>query len=372
MSTILENSIWPNPDPEGPLGLEKREIPDGINTPWPDGDALIGNVVYKNGLISGFVDTKALILNESRTTTIPYDYVDIALDHSMENNLTINKGERCKYLKVKYIEFPLVLPPGYIELDYIETSGTQMIDMSYIIDTSTGIRGSWQQTAIYGGLAAGVVGSQDAETRFCPVYFSSGYYKGVFGYGKNFYFAPYLNNYMEPVEVLLNWLNDKRSVFYFDGTTAEGQDLAALEVRESNKITLCSGIYRHFGFQISQDSDIIFDFIPVLNADKEPGLWDKINNRFFGNTGTGTLGYKIKNSTITVKPVSSPEPKTFSLRDPYYVAPSGVYAQKIGENKIEILADTEETTGDNWEHFANTAEAYEHFGITPEEIEYQN
>ena len=91
---------WPNPD--GDLGVNKVAIPDGVNTFWPDGDALVGNFVYKDGKLVGFVDTKALTVNESKSTTFPYDYVNIQVDKSLEGTMTFNKGERTKYLTISY------------------------------------------------------------------------------------------------------------------------------------------------------------------------------------------------------------------------------------------------------------------------------
>jgi hypothetical protein len=99
------------------------------------------------------------------------------------------------------------------------------------------------------------------------------------------------------------------------------------------------------------------DFIPALrNADGVAGMFDRVSKQFFDNDGTGSFGYRIKGA-----------PATFALRDPHRVAPSGVYARKVGENELEVLADTEETTGEGWEWFPTTAEAYEHFGITEQE-----
>lgn len=94
MSNILENSIWPNND--GELGKNKVKIPDNINDKWPDGDAFIDNFIYKNGKLAGFVDTKALINNDSSETGFDYDYVDISLESIDKDSLTINKGPRCK------------------------------------------------------------------------------------------------------------------------------------------------------------------------------------------------------------------------------------------------------------------------------------
>lgn len=100
MSKTLQNSIWPNTD--GKLGTIKTEIPDGTTNPWPEGDALIGKFVYKNDRLVGFVDTKALTLNSSKKTTINYDYTEISLPCISEGDLTITRGSRSKYFKVKW------------------------------------------------------------------------------------------------------------------------------------------------------------------------------------------------------------------------------------------------------------------------------
>ena len=95
----IDYTLWPNTD--GNLGEIKVQIPDGVATTWPEGDALVGNFVYKNGLLSGFVDTKALTVNESKSTIINYDYFDIELPFT-EGEITITRGERSKYFNVRY------------------------------------------------------------------------------------------------------------------------------------------------------------------------------------------------------------------------------------------------------------------------------
>jgi hypothetical protein len=97
-------------------------------------------------------------------------------------------------------------------------------------------------------------------------------------------------------------------------------------------------------------------------------MWDTVSRRKLPNDGTGRFGYRIKGEDEGVPPNAT----TYSLRaprDPYYVAPSGVYARTVGENKLEILADTEETTGEGWVWFANTGEAHAHFGIVQDNEE---
>jgi hypothetical protein len=96
----IDYTLWPNTD--GQLGKIKTTIPDGVNKHWPDGDILVDNYVYKNGNLAGFVDTKALINNDSKSTIINYDYVNIHLDSIKEGDITFNRGERSKYFNITF------------------------------------------------------------------------------------------------------------------------------------------------------------------------------------------------------------------------------------------------------------------------------
>ena len=96
----IDYTLWPNTD--GNLGNIKISIPDSVTTTWPEGDALVGNFVYKDGLLSGFVDTKALIVNESRSTAFPYDYVNIHLDSIFKGDIRVKGGAKPEYLIVTY------------------------------------------------------------------------------------------------------------------------------------------------------------------------------------------------------------------------------------------------------------------------------
>ena len=98
--SILENSIWPNTN--GKLGKIKVQIPDGVTTKWPEGDAIIGNFVYDKGKLVGFVDTKALVPNDTRTTNIPYDYVNVHFFSIGDGTMTFNLDERCKRFTVTF------------------------------------------------------------------------------------------------------------------------------------------------------------------------------------------------------------------------------------------------------------------------------
>ena len=141
---LLSNSIWPNS--EGPLGQNKVQIPDGVTVKWPEGDALIGNFVYDGGHLVGFVDTKALIVNDSKSTTLPYDYVNIRLTSIKEGDMTFNKGERCKYLTITYSSGnsgdTIVLGTKYVNCRTVDE--VVAVDPNYL--TNDIVDGVWNQS----------------------------------------------------------------------------------------------------------------------------------------------------------------------------------------------------------------------------------
>ena len=94
----LANSIWPNGmkvDSDGhavfyPLGTNKVEVPTSASE-WPQGDKLISPFVYdKDDKLVGFVDTKALTVSGTTTTTMNYNHIEADFSSISEGTLTVN------------------------------------------------------------------------------------------------------------------------------------------------------------------------------------------------------------------------------------------------------------------------------------------
>ena len=111
---------------------------------------------------------------------------------------------------------------------------------------------------------------------------------------------------------------------------------------------------------LTSGTEIVRDLLPLLDDNNIPCLFDKKNKQCFYNAGTGTFGYNIKTEETQSIP--------FSLRNPYYTAPSGVWVKVINENNVDVVADTELENGEEQGYmwFANTPDAFKHFGIEQE------
>lgn len=215
MTTIqtLPNSVWPNGlkrDEEGyvnfyPLGTNKVDI---STITWPEGTEVKSPFVYQDDKLVGFVDTKALEIDNNDTTIdINYTHFDADLDSIMENTLTINAPANAA-VNVKYgavdkvltekiekligkgkcevrfdkdnnkatiavaldtteaqladveslltrvlpsnleteIEWADGLPTSYTRLEYLESTGTQYINTDIVVTNDLEIRGEFQKT----------------------------------------------------------------------------------------------------------------------------------------------------------------------------------------------------------------------------------
>lgn len=251
------------------------------------------------------------------------------------------------------------LPPGFAELEYLESSGTQWIDSGLKGDNTSVIRCSFLVFG-YGTNGFRTYGCVDVQNNLS--FYSS-------GAGGNLRFGNTTQIRIVPSAEDIEVVQSAAGVS-INGVFQAYEETPPFETPSSllicNTAALSAGsplVGRFYSFKHLKNGVVEQDLIPVIReSDSEPGFWDKLGRRFLPNVGSGTFGYKVKRTGETVAPMS--------LRDPYYVAPSGVYARLVAKNELDIIADTDieadvaEQYGYTW--FANTAAAYEHFGIVSE------
>ena len=155
----LANSIWPNGmivDSDGyavfnDLGTDKIPVPTNTSD-WPEGDELISPFVYKNKTLVGFVDTKAMTVDNPTAITLDYNRIEADFSSIEEGMLTItapnatdvkytwanssssdtgNSGDTVvlgtKYLGCKTIDEVKAVDPNYLTNDIIDGSWTQSL-----------------------------------------------------------------------------------------------------------------------------------------------------------------------------------------------------------------------------------------------------
>lgn len=261
------------------------------------------------------------------------------------------------------------LPVGFTLLEYLESSGTQYIELPEVFYLN-------QANIPDSGIKLRSKDYKLVNNNYIFRVNCGGVYNGT-PFNQYFYIG-LRNTTYNALSIGLNGYNHFSSSTYEDGKifTAEvnfldsnitkwdddqrGDLWALVTSTQSTSTTLMkNATCKLIDAVLTSGTEITRKLIPVLDANGTPCMYDTVSHTCFRNQGAGTFGYRIKHTGETFAPMS--------LRDPYYTAPSGVYARLIAENELDIIADTEEPQGDGWEWFANTAAAYEHFGIVSEE-----
>lgn len=265
-----------------------------------------------------------------------------------------------------------VLPAGFTELEYLESSGSQYIETLLEVDATCGAKVDWEMTRVsnYSNVLS-VTNSTVDGFLINEGGFSVPYWNGVAAKFLGVFMSNGIASYTLDEEARtgvrytseLNYFNSRQVKLNTESLGLIPETVQSFPCvnpvlfgssRNGTPLGTARLTGKIFRVQISKGAALTMYLVPVLDENGTPCMFDKVSRQCFYNRGSGSFGYRIKGA-----------PTTFALRDPHRVAPSGVYARRIAENELEIVADTEEVTGEGWEWFSNTAEAYEHFNIVP-------
>ena len=190
------------------------------------------------------------------------------------------------------------LPSGYIELDYIESNGSQCINTNFNPNNNTRIKLDFElfniseTTAFFGGrndTQVNVFGAWfTTSNTFCPHYGNVSYSthpisipdgsRRVYEIDKNYAIAG-------------NSINELTT-----GTFQSSYPLYLFTMNSGGVIDSRKAKGRLYSCQIWDNETLIRDFIPVLQySDGKAGLYDKINSTFYADTSGGNFIYNKTN-----------------------------------------------------------------------------
>lgn len=195
------------------------------------------------------------------------------------------------------------LPSEYMQLEYLEATGTQYIDTGELLNENFGIEVDFQSNKKVGSTFQSIFGSQSSSTAYrlsyiiisnntaTRVYLSNSNLFDIdmlFGnvddankrhrYGINAYS---LKAYRDNKEILIQ----RRGVF------STQYSIYVLARNNANTATnLATG--KLYGIKCWLKESIIHHLIPALHiADSKPGMYDLVSGQFFVNQGTGEFSY---------------------------------------------------------------------------------
>jgi hypothetical protein len=198
------------------------------------------------------------------------------------------------------------LPAGYLAAEFLESTGTQYIDTGYVPKKTSGV---FARVGISGGyfdpFILGCRNNASTNTRWVPPRprnFEGGLYTNGFGWGS--WLLTLNSSQRDTLSPALSWLNYKNE----HKAKLQGKDQSApvsVNLDDLPFTPLYSAFM--FGFNIAgspaltnnnisfyfveftEDEKIKMSFIPAIDAQGVPCMYDKVSNQPFDNDGTGAF-----------------------------------------------------------------------------------
>lgn len=194
-----------------------------------------------------------------------------------------------------------VAPPYYTPLEYLESTGTQYINSLYTPSLNTKIEIDFQFTSNTTYNYTRVFG--------CRSTWDNGFYLGTdmnrVGTSYSYWYL-FSNKYRERGTINARFSLDRR-VITLDKTvlTIDGVNEATINATtftpyaticlfgayDESETTPKTGIYKMYGCKLYESDVLVRDFIPVLDGDGTPCLYEKVEDKFYYNDGSGTFLY---------------------------------------------------------------------------------
>ena len=196
----------------------------------------------------------------------------------MGNVLFMRKGETHSK--------PIVgLPDGYIELEYIESSGTQYIDTGFKPNGNTRVILSAYNLSASSSWIYGTWHAID-DTQFATNVQDT--YSVRYGSGK----AQLGNMPVGDIEI-----DQTKNAYNYNGKTGTisaqafscDYNMYLFAICAAGKVSSGKFTGRIKACQIYDNDTLVRDFVPCINRSGEIGLYDRVNKTFYGNAGTGTF-----------------------------------------------------------------------------------
>lgn len=179
------------------------------------------------------------------------------------------------------------LPSGYTKLEYIESSGTQYIDtgVSNFPAQSTRVilDVDWLSgTGDYFGCA------QSQRNWYVEAFQSTKIYSGFLDESRSANIATVIGRYTVDKNGASTNVNGVK-IDHAGANTSISKSIYLLANNESSGVSGIADAARIYSCKISSSSGLIRQFVPCKNSSGEVGLYDEVNDVFYGNAGTGVF-----------------------------------------------------------------------------------
>lgn len=190
----------------------------------------------------------------------------------------------------------MALPKGFIRVEYIESNGTQYVDTGFMPNQNTQIVVDFESGGVpadYNGSLASLFGARNsASSNAFAVWIKDD--NAYPQYGNVNYSG---NGSISENTVARLQYNLNKNVFTVASQTLEcgsatistNYPAYILTLNSAGKAETRRAVGKLYSCQIYDDGTLVRDYIPCLNESGEAGLYDLVNDVFYGNAGTGSF-----------------------------------------------------------------------------------
>lgn len=198
------------------------------------------------------------------------------------------------------------VPKNFIQTEYIESTGTQWINTGVSGSSNVGFEIDFLTSNVVGpsnmdyGTIFGAFTSESTRINLGTWNSSQVTTGGEMCWGSNTY-NPYITSKTRmQVSILGTTLTTPNGVQTTSSGTFTSGATIGLFARNNNGTADQFSKTKLYSFKLYENSVLVRDFIPCINASGDVGLWDKVNGKFYGNSGTGSFassGAKVSGYT---------------------------------------------------------------------------
>lgn len=200
-----------------------------------------------------------------------------------------------------YNNNPINLPAGYTKCSYLQSDGTQWIDTGYIPNTDTGVSIKLQHLSYGDFIPFGAQESSSAyyypprfntNSKHCVYSFGTTYQLAfVYDKGDDLIYTSTMNLYNDKTLNLISQDTIWRGINYISFGTTFTRSMWLFSYNMDN--TAINATYGKFGgrifrAKITQDTYLAHDFVPCLDENNRPCMYDLVTQTPFYNQSGGT------------------------------------------------------------------------------------
>lgn len=218
------------------------------------------------------------------------------MDFAAVKELTIPEGAVASIACARKVLWQkMALPPDYVAVEYLESTGTQYIDTGIMLTSNHSVELDYQIT-VSPQYRAGFFGGLFTSSIRYGSLLSPSNAALEHGYGtSNTYWQQGMPNLERHV------FRQEKNKLYVDGALVHTFATATF----STTVTAKLGTFDYTNYKPAQaryfrsrwwdNGALVRDFLPCLRmSDGKPGLYDTVSKAFFTNTGTGEFVYREK------------------------------------------------------------------------------